>query len=420
MNILFSFTYKNTFQRVDCCAIADIVQNDNNKLMILSGSTAIKNESCLDNYAVYSANEHTHIDCVIAYTKTGLQQIKELATTKQLPIVYVVNAQEFENEYYADISIIDRLVVFGNTENTPMFLIRKDLTHTVGLLPAHCETPIRMEKEKEEKKRLLIDISSFNLCYLPVYKLISFLNILVNFDVTIVYDQKNLLPFLNTNIKLLPRNQVDISTLLSECDIIMGSGDIIYHGISNKKPCIVVGEQGYGGIISPQNLLAQQSNHFQGRIGGYLGEYIPENLLQDDLQTLMNLDDEKQNELVENNKNILDEIYRNTKQQWQTIIGNTVERHKKVTQNLLDCTLCLSSDLLLVAFPDDKFVITHAVSRQVHSNFGKAEADIIALFKEPKTVKAALDESGYKDDVEIFTEFVQLLVNEKIVMYHEQ
>ena len=38
-----------------------------------------------------------------------------------------------------------------------------------------------------------------------------------------------------------------------------------------------------------------------------------------------------------------------------------------------------------MAFPDDKFVITHAINRQVHSNLGKAEADIIALFKESKT-----------------------------------
>lgn len=82
MNILFSFTHKNKSQQNDCCAIAHLLKTDNGNVILFCGNTSVKNESGFDNFAMYSANQHTHFDCVIAYTKTGLQQITEFATNK--------------------------------------------------------------------------------------------------------------------------------------------------------------------------------------------------------------------------------------------------------------------------------------------------------------------------------------------------
>lgn len=73
------------------------------------------------------------------------------------------------------------------------------------------------------------------------------------------------------------------------------------------KPCIVIGEQGYGGLITPQNLSQQFANKFQGRIGGSLNEYIPLNLIMNDIQYVQNTEKSKNIDcIIIKNKELLD------------------------------------------------------------------------------------------------------------------
>ncbi len=405
MNVLFSYIADNHNQR----AIANILQSIDDIKIYLEQTTPTLEDS-----------NNIPFDIIIAYKRLGLQQILPFARQKRVPIIYVTDGNEMITAY-PDITSIAKIVVVEDINAVPMKMLRKDLIHVIPILPPlHFSSETQSTSKKkasEEKKRLLIDISRFNLKYTSVvYQLIPLCNILINIDITILYDETPLLPFFNTNITVLNKNMVLIEEIIAKSDMVIGNGDAIIRSVVAGKPCVVIGEQGYGGIVTSQNLKIYYQNNFQGRIGGYLDEYIPEHILQDDIQSLTTLDIEKRKELVEGNKKTLSDIYKELTKSWKNVLIETIQQENQLINNLSDCTLQLSPDLALLPFPDEKFALTYKATRQVHSNLEKEEAAIIMLFNEPVKVKKALKKSDYKEEATMFMEFIQMLVIEKILM----
>lgn len=66
----------------------------------------------------------------------------------------------------------------------------------------------------------------------------------------------------------------EITDAVQEADLIIGSGDIARNGILYRKPVIVVGEYGCGGLVTPNTLHSQCDNCFKGRINGMKDEYF--------------------------------------------------------------------------------------------------------------------------------------------------
>lgn len=404
MKILLSYAIKNQNQSEITTLISDILQEVGKEII------------CLEPTALIADNFKNQIfDIAVAYTGLGLQQALPIAKQQQIPIVYVVDSDEIAMAY-AHLSYVNKVVVIGNTETVPKEMIRKDLFEIIPLWAFSQKIPNISQKEtSKEEKQLLIDIRKYNLQFPIIYQLIPFCNLLVKSKITILYEEKPLLPLLNNNIIMLDRSKISVEDMVIQSDMVIGNGDTVLKSVMFGKPCIVVGEQGYGGIITLQNLKIFYQNHFQGRIGGYLNEYIPEHILRDDIQKLMSLEVEKQKEFAEENKKVFLEIRKEFYEQWANIFSEVIEQ-EKLTKDLINCSLKLSSDFSLLPFPDDKFVLSYKETRQVHSNFGKEEAAIILLFQKPIKVKDALEKSDYKEEAEMFVEFVQMLVNEKILM----
>lgn len=49
---------------------------------------------------------------------------------------------------------------------------------------------------------------------------------------------------------------------------------IAYEGVLQRKPVIVVGEYGFGGLVTPDTLHEQYNNYFRGKINGIKAEYF--------------------------------------------------------------------------------------------------------------------------------------------------
>lgn len=74
----------------------------------------------------------------------------------------------------------------------------------------------------------------------------------------------------------------NVDQWIEKADIVVGSGAIALEGVLHRKPVIVVGEYGFGGLLNPDNLIVHHRNNFQGRIGGRKDEYFPlDGLLKD-------------------------------------------------------------------------------------------------------------------------------------------
>lgn len=66
----------------------------------------------------------------------------------------------------------------------------------------------------------------------------------------------------------------EISEVVNEADLIIGAGGMAREGVLHQKPVIVVGEYGFGGLVTPDTLHIQYSNSFKGKINGIREEYF--------------------------------------------------------------------------------------------------------------------------------------------------
>lgn len=60
----------------------------------------------------------------------------------------------------------------------------------------------------------------------------------------------------------------EISEAVNEAGLIIGARGMAYEGVLQRKPVIVVGEYGFGGLVTPDTLHEQYNNYFRGKING--------------------------------------------------------------------------------------------------------------------------------------------------------
>ncbi len=412
MNILFSSVTANKKQSYISDSLLSVLQKMG------------RGVTCFDIKTQTSEkNISRSFDIIIAYTKLGLQQILPLAQKQHIPIVYAASNGDEVVDIYSHILSVSRIVMLSNIYDVSLGMLRKDLICNIPLLPPlqvlKNENNRNFNDSSEEIKHILVDISCSSLKDTMIYQLIPLCNMLIKMKISILYEDVSIPPILNSHIKLIDKNTILQDEIIDQSDVVIGNGDTILKSIVKGKTCVVVGEQGYGGIITPENLKIYHQNNFQGRVGGYLNEYIPQHILKDDIIKLTTLEEGKQKELIEGNKRELSNLHKKSLELWTAIVSDVIQENEKC-KKLIKCKLRLSSDFTLLPFSNDKFVLMYESSRQVHSDFGKEEAAIIMLFEEFTEVKNALKESAYKDEEEMFLEFIQVLVNEKILMPYEK
>lgn len=84
-------------------------------------------------------------------------------------------------------------------------------------------------------------------------------------------------------------SEYDISNIIDESDLIIGSGIMAREGVLRRKPVIVVGDYGFGGLVTPDTLRIQYGNSFRGKINGLKDEYFSLERLEGEIRKGFNL-----------------------------------------------------------------------------------------------------------------------------------
>lgn len=110
------------------------------------------------------------------------------------------------------------------------------------------------------------------------FKLLSFVQT-TNAVVTIISDQyKPLANNFPLSVKIVPLKSW--FSVFKNAHIVIASGYNAINAMALCKPCIVLGDCGLGGMVTPANYKQLESVFFSGRKGACVGEMIPADLLE--------------------------------------------------------------------------------------------------------------------------------------------
>lgn len=414
MNILFSADTMNSFQASDCKVILDLIVKRNKVEIFLSQNEHEINQH-LNPSTKLNQLDIENFNLILAYNRKGIHQINSLAKANNIPVIYIVSADNIVKQYPQDLTQIFKIILLDSYPSFPTFLFDNNLMFQ---LPQH--PYIGNEKDfsirNKEKPKIIVDIESKNLRHSPINKLIPLLNSLLDYEVLIIYNDP-IFGFFNSNISLIDKKGTDIHNLISNSDIIIGSGNTIFQALHLCKPCVVVGEYGYGGIITFENIELLYKNNFQGRVGGYLDEYLPSNLIFEDIQSLLDMESDEINDIIKLNFHFINK--RNVSEQLNSLFEDVTRLHCSIYNNIWIVYLRFSETFQIIRLPKSKHVIVNSRTKQILHYIEKEEAEIIELFDGSRKVQDVIELSGYQNESEVFLEFLKELLGEKILVIYE-
>lgn len=84
-------------------------------------------------------------------------------------------------------------------------------------------------------------------------------------------------------------SESEIGKLIEEADLIIGAGITAYEGVLRRKPVIVVGDYGFGGLVTPDTFRKHYNNRFRGKLNGARNESCSLENLEEEIRKAFNL-----------------------------------------------------------------------------------------------------------------------------------
>jgi hypothetical protein len=234
-----------------------------------------------------------------------------------------------------------------------------------------------------------------------------------------IYNPENkyeaLLSFLNRNITLSSMEMINLDSF----HVIIGSGQNILNGLAAGKICIVLGNNGFGGMVDPSNYEILQQFGFFGRPGGTRHEYIPNNLLQVVFHKIIHLKDFKFSEQLK--KQVLNDY--SAERFWEKIgklIDGIIQLSRKIKNRNSLVQLCPATGDNFIA--KEKF--SYTVRGAINSFLTKIDKDTLDLIYKCEgriTVSEIMKQEDYSEEsLGVFAENVMELWNNKLITLHLQ
>ncbi|WP_294476766.1 polysaccharide deacetylase [uncultured Bacteroides sp.] len=80
-----------------------------------------------------------------------------------------------------------------------------------------------------------------------------------------------------------------VSEMIEEADMIIGTGIIAREGVMHRKPVIVLGDYGFGGLVTPNTFRSHFNNCFRGKNNGMKDDYFSLDKLEGEIKKAFNL-----------------------------------------------------------------------------------------------------------------------------------
>lgn len=235
-------------------------------------------------------NPATIYDYIIIFDKKNISRIKKIYGNKS-KIIYITCISEVAHEYIFNEASIHKRIIFLDKKCT-LNLVGVNANIVMNMLAPNFSLDKIINQAKVDKPGIYIDIDNDMLNSDVFLKILPLINALADYQIYLYTKNRTITSLKNKHIKIL-KDVDEIITHINNSDIVIGSGYPALLACKLKKKVIVVGERGYGGLVTGTNIQAFYLNFFQGRNGGKLDEYIPLQLLRKDVEAVVS-EQEKQ------------------------------------------------------------------------------------------------------------------------------
>lgn len=353
------------------------------------------------NYSVdHEPQNSTSFDCIFVFNRKALKKHETILQKRQSPVIYLFCLSDTAEEYVVSNIITQTMIIKDKPLNVSLLL--SPILYLDISLPSY----IPPKPAISNKKSLIyVRIEDDYLGENTFLKLLPLLNQLDKY--TIHYQSNHAVGrhLLNPHIKFIPQKH-DMIEEINQVDIVIGSGLVAAFALRQGKKTIVIGERGYGGLVTVENLEYHLSNCFQGRNGGKLDEMIPAQLVAAAIETknsnLQKIAEQLSVLQIQNENRFIQRIER------------TVSLNNQVRLNDPTLHYKLNPDYKITK-KGKRFWLYKYVFGTLYKCLNASETAVISAFREPHSMREVLD-TFPKEYEEHIVEYVQELIAEKILV----
>ncbi len=404
MKILVSAYLKNEQNALYFKRFLDLLNNVEKDITLLTSG----HNSIFSDESTIKEDDLIIPDIIISFNRRGLIKARKINKSYNVPLIYSFCNSDIESEYNGKWNEWDNLIVINDNNNIIKKLFPDYLTTFLNLPFQYGEyRPTLIDKQK---LTIYVEFDDIKKNSSILFEIAPVINSLSQVKFIVTGKSNLLLNYFNTNVQLNSRNMA-----LENADLVIGSGTVIEKAIACSKPCIIVGPRGFGGLVTKENIEKQLTTGFQGRIGGNIGEYIPDEILKDEILDFKDMEQKQIKKITNENHKLVQKYYDQTIEQLLLSLTNIIKDQKIITEDLLSTKLQLSQIFTFGQINDEQYIIQKSDTKQYHSVLDIAGHKVISEFIYGNHVSDVIATCGYDNDAETFLEFIRELINEKIL-----
>ena len=204
--------------------------------------------------------------------------------------------------------------------------------------------------------------------------------------------------------------------VFKKAHLVVASGLDVLRALALCKPCVVLGDYGLGGFVTPENFEQLHSVSFAGRKGAAWGEFVPGDLLETEIRKVFFTDYREQVRALQQQ---VKELY--SKKQFADRLTAEVERIVSLSALLKD----RKRRLELKPFRSSLFEIKEVEGKRYLMRgwqcFGEVEEEMAQLLMQcdgTRSVQELVARNGYdREEASVLWANLQALWNEKLILF---
>lgn len=350
-------------------------------------------------------------DAIVCLGHTGFDQARK--RYGDLPLVWIAEKDPEEKwlSAFRTPGGFDRAFhIVDGTDHPALGLLTPEVI--APLLPLPQPQAVRRRKSRPHTPvRVLVDIRSAHPSVSPLWDVLRLLNRTSGIE-TVLKGAAPAAPFLGP---FVTEAGPGLAWDAGDFDLVIANRDTALEALLKKVPCLVAGDKGYGGWVHPFNVESLCREWFNGRDGGYPGERIPISLMRDELTDLLSRPVPAP-VLGRIRKKLTAVRNRQVRLLGKTLASLTGKPPLKKEAPETEA-LRLNGYFRLVKTGREEWHILDPLAK-FHFNIGQAEYRLLHAFAKPTEAGAAIRRAGLEDDPETAREFIEELLQQKILVRH--